>query len=100
MARTILHAISRAQLSQLHEHTHTNATLTKELQEVTMQLDVILGRTQKSIKELLSLQEGSVITLNTLAGEPVELHANNKLIAKGEVVIVDGNYCIRILETN
>ena len=61
-----------------------------------MQLTVELGRTELPIKKVLELTTGSIITLNKAAGEPVELYANGKLIAYGEVVVIEDNFGLRI----
>ena len=53
---------------------------------------------QKYIKEILSLGEGSIIELDKLAGEPVDLLVNGKLIAKGEVVVIDENFGVRVTD--
>ncbi|MBX2860899.1 MAG: flagellar motor switch phosphatase FliY [Vampirovibrio sp.] len=64
--------------------------------DVTLNLSVELGRTEISIKEVLELTRGSVIELDRIAGEPVDLMANGKLIAKGEVVVIEDNFGLRI----
>ncbi|HEY9745972.1 MAG TPA: flagellar motor switch phosphatase FliY [Oculatellaceae cyanobacterium] len=64
--------------------------------DITLNLTVELGRTELSIKEVLELTRGSVIELDRVAGEPVDLMANGKLIAKGEVVVIEDNFGLRI----
>lgn len=64
--------------------------------DVPLDVSVELGKTRKTIKEVLDLTQGSIIQLDKLAGEPVDLLVNGKLIAKGEVVVIDENYGIRI----
>ncbi len=64
--------------------------------DVTLNLTVQLGTTELSIKQILELTRGSVIELNRIAGEPVDLLANGKLIAKGEVVVIEDNFGLRI----
>lgn len=66
------------------------------IMDVPLDVTVELGKTRKTIKEILELQQGSIIQLDKLAGEPVDLLVNGKLIAKGEVVVIDENYGIRI----
>ncbi len=66
------------------------------LLDVPLQITVELGRTRMLIKEVLELGIGSVVELNKLAGEAVEVFVNNKLIAKGEVVVIDENFAVRI----
>lgn len=64
--------------------------------DVPLDVTVELGKTRKTIKEILELNQGAIIQLDKLAGEPVDLMVNGKLIAKGEVVVIDENYGIRI----
>ncbi|GAB4267905.1 MAG: hypothetical protein Kow0029_02800 [Candidatus Rifleibacteriota bacterium] len=66
------------------------------LLDVPLQITVELGRTRMLIKDVLELGIGSVVELNKLAGEAVEVFVNNKLIAKGEVVVIDENFAVRI----
>ena len=66
------------------------------LLDVPLEITVELGRTSMLVKDILELGTGSVIELDKLAGEPVEIMVNNKLIAKGEVVIIDENFGVRI----
>ncbi|MCK7521020.1 MAG: flagellar motor switch protein FliN [Ignavibacteriales bacterium] len=66
------------------------------LLDVKLKLTVELGRTEIPIKKVLELTRGSVIELDKAAGEPVELYANGKLIAKGEVVVIEDNFGLRI----
>ena len=66
------------------------------LLDVKLQLTVELGRTELPIKKVLELTKGSIVTLNKAAGEPVELFANGKLIAYGEVVVIEDNFGLRI----
>ncbi|MDI6785952.1 MAG: flagellar motor switch protein FliN [bacterium] len=68
------------------------------LMDVPMRITVELGRTEMTIKDILALGEGSIVELNKLAGEPVELLVNGKSIAKGGVVVIDENFGIRITE--
>lgn len=64
--------------------------------DVPLDVSVELGKTKKSIKEILEIGPGSIIQLDKLAGEPVDMLVNGKLIAKGEVVVIDETYGIRI----
>ena len=68
------------------------------LMDVKMTLTVELGRNKMLIKEMLALGEGSIIELDKLAGEPVDLLVNSKLIAKGEVVVIDENFGVRVTD--
>ena len=66
------------------------------LLDVKLQLTVELGKTELPIKKVLELTKGSIVTLNKAAGEPVELYANGKLIACGEVVVIEDDFGLRI----
>ncbi|WP_017187653.1 flagellar motor switch phosphatase FliY [Alkalibacillus haloalkaliphilus] len=66
------------------------------LMDIPLNVQVELGRSSKSIKEILELSTGSIIELDKLAGEPVDILVNNKLIAKGEVVVIDENFGVRV----
>ena len=66
--------------------------------DVPLQITVELGRTQKSIKEVLELTNGSIVELDKLAGEPVDIKVNGQFLAKGEVVVIDENFGVRITE--
>ena len=68
------------------------------LLDIPLQLSVELGRTKRSVKEILDLSGGSIIELDKLAGEPVDILVNNRLIAKGEVVVIDENFGVRITD--
>ncbi|KUJ91476.1 MAG: inhibitor of MCP methylation [Thermoanaerobacter thermocopriae] len=66
--------------------------------DVPLTITVELGKTKKLIKDILELSEGSIIELDKLAGEPVDILANGKYIAKGEVVVIDENFGVRITD--
>ena len=66
--------------------------------DVPLQVNVELGRTKKSIKEILDLTKGSIVELDKLAGETVDIMVNGKYLAKGEVVVIDENFGVRITE--
>ena len=68
------------------------------LLDIPVEITVRLGSTRMLIKELLQLGQGSVVELEKLAGEPMEILANNKLIARGEVVVVNEKFGIRLTD--
>lgn len=68
------------------------------IMDVPLQITVELGRTRKLIRDILELTPGSVVELDKLAGEPVDVLVNGKLIAKGEVVVIDENFGVRITD--
>ncbi|OCF99496.1 flagellar motor switch protein FliN [Gilliamella sp. wkB308] len=66
--------------------------------DIPVHLSVELGRTKMTIKDLLNLTQGSVIALDGLAGEPLDILINGYLIAQGEIVVVGDNYGVRITD--
>ena len=66
--------------------------------DVPLEVTVELGRTNKSIKEILDFSPGTIIELDKLAGEPVDVLVNGKFVAKGEVVVIEENFGIRLVE--
>ena len=76
--------VSASELSRLHD--------------VSVELAVEVGRTRMTIREALALGPGSIVTLNRLAGEPVDLLVNGKVIAQGEVVVIDEEFGLRITD--
>ena len=70
----------------------------ERLYDVPVELAVEIGRTQMTIRETLALGPGSIVTLNRLAGEPVDLLVNGKPIARGEVVVINEEFGLRVTE--
>ena len=68
------------------------------LMDVPLEVTVELGRTSKSIKEILDFTPGTIIELNRLAGEPIDVLVNGKFVAKGEVVVMEEAFGIRVTE--
>ena len=68
------------------------------IMDVPLEVTVELGRTNKTIKEILDFSPGTIIELNKLAGEAIDLLVNGKYVAKGEVVVIEDNFGIRITE--
>jgi flagellar motor switch protein FliN len=68
------------------------------LMDVPLRISVELGRTRLSVREVLELQAGSVVELDRMAGDPVDVMVNDRLMARGEVVVVDDKFGIRITE--
>ncbi|MGV2620064.1 UNVERIFIED_CONTAM: flagellar motor switch phosphatase FliY [Halobacillus marinus] len=68
------------------------------LMDIPLKVTVELGRTKRTVKEILDLSAGSVVELDKLAGEPVDIHVNDKLMAKGEVVVIDENFGVRVTD--
>ncbi|HSG99684.1 MAG TPA: flagellar motor switch protein FliN [candidate division Zixibacteria bacterium] len=84
------------QLSRDNEETSSRSI--ELLLDVSLPISIELGRTSMSINEILALGPGSVVELNKLAGEPVEVKVNNKTVALGEVVVVDENFGVRVTQ--
>jgi len=68
------------------------------LMEVPLLVTVELGRSQMTLRHALDLQPGSVVELDRLAGDPVDIYVNERRIARGEVVVVDDKFAVRITE--
>src|SRR5690606_22887192 len=68
------------------------------LLDISLQVTVELGRARMKIQEILGLRNGSVIELDRLAGEPADILVNGTLIARGEVVVVDEKFGVRVIE--
>lgn len=88
-----------AQFAPLVQPTHSAPPSGLDLiLDVPLKVTVELGRTKMQVREILELSKGSLIELDKLAGEPVDLFINGKLIARGEVVVIDENFGVRVLD--
>ncbi|AOM83177.1 flagellar motor switch phosphatase FliY [Salisediminibacterium beveridgei] len=88
-------AFSSFETPSLNENEQRNLDL---LMDIPLEVTVELGRTKRSIKEILELGQGSIVELDKLAGEPVDILVNQRLIAKGEVVVIDENFGVRVTD--
>jgi len=68
------------------------------LRDVDLNLKIELGRTQMFLEDVLKLRRGSVVALDKLAGDPVDVYVNGRLIARGEVLVLNDNFCVRVAE--
>ena len=68
------------------------------LGDVDLHVSIELGRTQMLVEDVLRLSEGSVVELDKLAGDPVDVYVNGRLVARGEVLVLNDNFCIRVSE--
>jgi flagellar motor switch protein FliN/FliY len=68
------------------------------INDVDLDLKIELGRTRMYLEDLLRLRKGSVVPLDKLAGDPVDIYVNNRLIARGEVLVLNDNFCVRVGE--
>lgn len=91
--------VQPVRFASFEDSIHAQGEINKNLDilmDVKLQLTVELGRTELPIKKVLELTRGSIIELEKVAGEPVELYANGKLVAHGEVVVIEDNFGLRI----
>lgn len=86
---------SELQQGELTEQENRNLDM---LLDISLQVTVELGRTKRSIKDILDMSSGSIIELDKLAGEPVDVLVNEKRVARGEVVVIDENFGVRITD--
>jgi flagellar motor switch protein FliN/FliY len=68
------------------------------LHDVDLNVEIELGRTSMLVEDVLRLSEGSVVELDKLAGDPVDVYANGRLVARGEVLVLNDNFCVRVSE--
>ncbi len=68
------------------------------LSDVNLQVKIELGRTRMFVEDVLRLREGAVVELDKLAGDPVDVYVNDRPVARGEVLILNDNFCVRINE--
>lgn len=91
--------VSPVEFAALDEEAGSSPLATMDLLlDVRVRLSVQLGRTQLSIREVLALGPGSVVELDKAANEPVDILVNERLVAHGEVVVVDENFGVRVLD--
>ncbi len=68
------------------------------LEDVQLQVRIELGRTRMLVQDVLRLDQGSVVELDKLAGDPVDVYVNERLVARGEVLVLNDNFCVRVNE--
>ncbi|MEX2173310.1 MAG: flagellar motor switch protein FliN [Pirellulaceae bacterium] len=68
------------------------------LKDVDLNLRIELGRTQMFLEDVLKLRRGSVVALDKLAGDPVDVFVNGRIVARGEVLVLNDNFCVRVTE--
>ena len=68
------------------------------LHDVSLRVKIELGRTRMMVEDVLRLGDGSVIELDRLAGDPVDVFANDRLVARGEVLVLNDTFCVRVCE--
>jgi flagellar motor switch protein FliN/FliY len=75
----------------------TSATL-ELMRDVELDLTIELGRTHMHLEDVLKLKQGAVVPLDKLAGDPADIYVNGRLIARGEVLVLNDNFCVRVAE--
>ena len=88
---------------QQFENIAPNRSIKKNLdimQDVSLHISVELGRTKSSIREVMEMEEGSIVELEKIAGEQVEIFVNEKLVAKGEVIVIEDKFGVRVTSTS
>jgi len=92
-------AVTPFHLRELSAAPASTETATLELvRDVELDLKIELGRTQMYLEDVLRLRKGSVVPLDKLAGDPVDIYVNGRLIARGEVLVLNDNFCVRVAE--
>ena len=81
-----------------HGNSAANGVDLTALNDVELDVRIELGRTELLMEEVLVLKEGSVVPLDKLAGDPVDILINGRLIARGEVLVLNDNFCVRVAE--
>ncbi len=76
----------------------TEAATLDLIRDVELDLKIELGRTHMYLEDVLRLRKGSVVPLDKLAGDPVDVYVNERLVARGEVLVLNDNFCVRIAE--
>jgi flagellar motor switch protein FliN/FliY len=86
---------------EFQEQVRTTQATTKDINfilDIPLEVTVVIGRTKILVQELLQLGQGSVVALEKLAGEPMEVFVNDRLIGRGEVVVVNERFGIRLTD--
>ena len=76
----------------------TEAASVDLMRDVQLNLSIELGRTHMYMEDILKLRKGAVVPLDKMAGDPVDVYANGRLIARGEVLVLNDNFCVRVAE--
>lgn len=76
----------------------TDSATLELLRDVELDVKIELGRSQMYLEDVLKLRKGSVVGLDKLAGDPVDIYVNGRLIARGEVLVLNDNFCVRVAE--
>ncbi len=77
---------------------NTESATLELMRDVQLDMTIELGRTYMQLEELLKLKQGAVVPLDKLAGDPADIYVNGRLVARGEVLVLNDNFCIRVAE--
>lgn len=76
----------------------TQSATLELMRDVQLDLTIELGRTHMLLEDVLKLQQGAVVPLDKLAGDPADIYVNGRLIARGEILVLNDNFCVRVAE--
>lgn len=91
-------SITLNQVSPSASAIHRQGLTLEDLGDVELDISIELGRAEILIEDVLKLREGSVVSLDKLAGDPVDIVANGRLVARGELLVIDGKFGVRLSE--
>jgi flagellar motor switch protein FliN/FliY len=91
--------MQKVEFKSFNETNHVSKN-TNSIFDVPLNIQVVLGNAERTIKEVMNFGKGTLLELNQVADQPIELHVNGKVIAYGEVVVVDGNLAVNITDVN
>ena len=77
---------------------NTDSATLELMRDVQLDLTIELGRTHMQLEDVLKLKQGAVVPLDKLAGDPADIYVNGRLIARGEVLVLNDNFCVRVAE--
>jgi flagellar motor switch protein FliN/FliY len=77
---------------------NTESATLELMRDVELDLTIELGRTHMQLEDVLKLKQGAVVPLDKLAGDPADIYVNGRLIARGEVLVLNDNFCVRVAE--
>jgi flagellar motor switch protein FliN/FliY len=99
MAGDVPAGVSSYRLQEFSPATPSTEAATLDLvRDVELDLKIELGRTHMYLEDVLKLRKGSVVPLDKMAGDPVDIYVNGRLIARGEVLVLNDNFCVRVAE--
>jgi flagellar motor switch protein FliN/FliY len=91
-------SIMSVPLAEFSDQPNADAMALDKVGDIELDVSIELGRTEMALEDVVKLQPGMVVTLDTLVGDLVDVVVNGRLVARGEVVVVDDNFCVRVVE--